>query len=80
MVHSQREDENIHIKNGNYTRIHNRILEELMKIHLSGYEIKVILAIWRKTYGWRKKEDFITFKQFQKMTNLPKSEISRTLT
>jgi len=73
-------DEKIHMKNGNYTRIHNRILEELMKIHLSGYEIKIILAIWRKVYGWRKKEDSITFKQFQKMVKLPKSEISRTLT
>ena len=73
-------NENFHIKDGNYTRVHNKILEALMKTHISGYEIKIILAIWRKIYGWGKKEDFITFKQFQKMTGLPKSEISRTLT
>lgn len=72
-------DNNLQIKDGNYTRIHNRILEELAKIQLSGYEIRIILALWRKTYGWQKKEDYISFKQFKDITGLPKSEISRTL-
>ena len=73
-------DDNLQIDNGNYTRIHNRTLEELAKIKLSGYETRIIFALWRKTYGWRKKEDFIPFKQFEEITKLPKSEISRTLT
>jgi len=72
-------DDNLQIDNGHYTRIHNRILEELAKIELSGYETRIILAIWRKTYGWQKKEEWITQKQFSELTNLPKSEVSRTL-
>lgn len=79
MANVQKENDDIHVKNGNYTRIHNRILEELAKKQLSGYETRIIFALWRKIYGWRKKEDFISFKQFEKMTELPKSEISRTL-
>lgn len=70
---------NLQVQNGNFTRIHNRILEELAKRKLSGYETRIILTLWRKTYGWRKKKDYISFKQFKEMTNLPKSEVSRTL-
>lgn len=69
----------IQVENGNYTRIHNRILDEIAKIHLSGREAKIIFAIWRKTYGWNKKEDYISIKQLMGMTNLTKSEACRTL-
>ena len=79
MANPHRIDDNLQVQNGNYTRIHNRILEELAKIQLSGYETRIIFALWRKTYGWQKKEDFISFRQFKELTKLPKSEISRTL-
>ena len=72
-------DDNLQIDDGNFTRVHNRILEELAKIQLSGHEIRIVFALWRKTYGWQKKEDFISVSQFQEMTGLNKVRISETI-
>ncbi|GAI00306.1 unnamed protein product, partial [marine sediment metagenome] len=46
---------------------------------LSSYESQVLWAIFRKTYGWHKKEDRITGSQLYKMTGISESHISRTL-
>lgn len=67
------------IENGNYTRIHNKIIEELAKIKLNGSEIKLLLTIFRKTYGWQKKEANISTKEIVDMTGLSRVEISRTM-
>jgi len=61
------------------TDIANDIVEAIMKIHLSGYENRVLWAIFRKTYGWHKKEDWITNSQIAKMTDIAESHISRTM-
>jgi len=72
-------ENNLQVENGNFTRIHNRILEELAKIQLSGHEIRIIFALWRKTYGWQKKEEWITSHQFQQLTGLGKTRISESI-
>ena len=61
------------------TDIANEIVEAIMKIHLSGYENRVLWSIFRKTYGWHKKEDWITNSQISEMTNIAESHISRTM-
>jgi len=40
--------------------IANEIAEKLARTQLSGTEHKIIWAIWRKTWGWHKKEDRIS--------------------
>ncbi len=40
-------------KNG-YTRIANEILEEIMKTNLNGTQFRIVMAIWRYTYGFRR--------------------------
>lgn len=69
-----------------YTPIHNEVLEALCKINLSPYEIRVLFAIWRKTYGFvdrktglRKKYDYIAVSQFVDLTGLDRRHISRAL-
>jgi len=59
--------------------IANEIVEALCRVQLSGYESRVLWAIFRKTYGWHKKEDRISLSQFQVLTGLPLPKISNTL-
>ena len=57
----------------------NELVEALARTHLSSYESKILWAVWRKTYCWHKKEDWISFSQFRKLTKMNDSNISRTL-
>lgn len=54
-----------------YTRIANEILDHLITDafgFLNGLECRLILAILRKTYGWQKKSDYISYSQLASMT------------
>jgi phage replication O-like protein O len=65
-------------ENGN-TPIANEIMEALARTYLSSYETQVIFAILRKTYGWHKKEDWISLSQLSEMTKILPQHISRTI-
>lgn len=60
-----------------FTRIANDILDGLSKTNLSSYQSRIVYAIFRKTYGWHKKEDFISISQLVEMTGLHKAHASR---
>lgn len=62
-----------------YTRIANEIFEQLAQTQLSGHEWRMLVIIWRKTYGWKKKQDMISLTQFMKLTGLSKSRCSEAL-
>ncbi|MFW5887706.1 MAG: replication protein [Bacteriovoracia bacterium] len=66
-------------KENGHTSIANEIIEAMAKTYFSSYEIQIIFAIFRKTYGWQKKEDWITNTQLAEMTEIPKSHVSRTI-
>lgn len=66
------------VENG-YTKIANEIIEVLMTTNLSAYQGRVLWAIWRDTYGYHKKQDWISNSQLVEMTGLRKSHVSRTL-
>jgi phage replication O-like protein O len=59
--------------------IANEIVEALARTQLSGHESRILFALFRKTYGWHKKEDFISLTQFQALTGLSLPKISNTL-
>jgi len=61
-----------------FTRIANGILEKLITINLSSYQTRVLLYIIRKTYGFNKKEDWISTSQIVKATGIHKAHVSRT--
>ena len=46
---------------------------------MSSYESQIIWAIFIKTYGWNKKEDWISNSQFVELTDMHKSHVSRTV-
>jgi len=66
------------LENG-FTRLANELLEALARINLSAYEWRTLVALWRKTYGFQKKEDRISVSQFQKVTGLDRRHQVRAL-
>jgi phage replication O-like protein O len=65
-------------KENGMTSIANEIVEALAKTQLNGYESRFLWALWRKTYGWHKKEDWISWSQLIEITGLRKQHIWRT--
>lgn len=43
------------VENG-YTRVANEILEQLIKLTLNGTQLRIVLLLWRETYGFSRKE------------------------
>lgn len=58
--------------------IANEIAEALARTQLNGYESRYLWVLFRKTYGWQKKEDRIPISQFIEATGLKKQHIWRT--
>ena len=56
----------LQVENGNFTRIANPLIEQLVKIPFKGCELAVAFYIIRKTYGFQKTQDEISLTQFQK--------------
>ncbi|MFA5377229.1 MAG: replication protein [Dehalococcoidia bacterium] len=54
--------------------------EALAKVNLSACESRVIWCILRKTYGWNKKTDRISYSQFEEFTGMKRRHIGRTIT
>lgn len=66
-------------KENGYTPIANELLEKLGSLKLLGSEFQVIFCIFRKTYGWSKKEDRISLSQFEKFTKLSRPTVVSVL-
>jgi phage replication O-like protein O len=59
--------------------IANDIVDALARIRISGEESQVLWIILRKTYGWHKKEDWISLSQFCLSTGIKKNNVCRAL-
>lgn len=60
----------------NYTQIPNEMLDDwLHKLGLA--ELKVLMVIMRKTFGWHKTRDRISLNQLKEITGLEKTHISK---
>lgn len=62
-----------------WTKIANELLEAFARTNFSAYQRRVIDAIIRKTYGYRKKVDYIAISQIVEITQIHKAHVSRTL-
>lgn len=62
-----------------YTRIANELLEAILAFPFSKRELKVMLAIIRKTYGFNKKADDMTVTQVADMTGMDRAHASRAI-
>lgn len=66
------------LENG-YTKIANEIIEALSRTNLSSYESRILWCVFRKTYGFQKREDWISISQFVEITGIKPSHISRSI-
>jgi len=66
------------IENG-YTKIANEILDALCGIRIGGEARQVIDTIIRKTYGFSKKEDYISLSQFCAITRMRRPDVCRAI-
>lgn len=60
-----------------YVKIANELFDAMARIRIPGEAMQVLLVIMRKTYGWNKKEDFISLSQIVEMTGISKRNIIR---
>jgi len=70
--------ENPQIENG-HTDIANEVVDQLAKIKLSPSEWQIIMVVLRKTWGWHKKDDWISLSQFEKNTGLHRTTVCKSL-
>ncbi len=57
----------------------NEIVEALARTNLSAYESRILWALWRKTWGWHRKEERITYGLFSQMTGILRRRCIATL-
>lgn len=62
-----------------FIRIANGIAKQLAKTYMSSYESQILWVLFVKTYGFNKKEDWISNSQFVECTGIHKAHISRTI-
>lgn len=62
-----------------YTRIANEILENIMKVSLNGTQFRIVMAVWRYTYGFQRKEHDLSLSFLSKATRASKSQVDREL-
>ncbi len=62
-----------------FTVVASKYLEELAKANLSGAEYQIMLAVIRKTWGWKKKRDQISYGQLSELTGLPRRSVIRAI-
>lgn len=66
------------IENG-YTRIANELMEAFAAIRIPGEARQVVDVIIRKTYGYNKKNDYISLSQFANLTGMKRPTVARAL-
>lgn len=69
---------NPQLENG-YTRIANELLEATAKFPFNGSQLRMILFLWRKTYGYQKKADHLSLSQWIEGTGLNPRTITREI-
>ena len=65
---------------GGHVRIANELYDAILEKLNSYRHLKVALAIVRKTYGYRKKEDDLTVSQLAKLTGIHRNNVGKALT
>jgi phage replication O-like protein O len=60
-----------------FTRIANELLEAILLRRIPGQELRIVLTVMRKTYGFGKKADRMSYGQIAKATGIPRTRVIR---
>lgn len=66
-------------KENGFTPIANEILDEIIKLKLNGTQFKIIMAVWRYTYGFNRKEHSISETFLSKAIGVARRSINREI-
>ena len=66
------------LENG-YTRIANEILEKVYRMKLSGSKLRIILVVWRYTYGFNRKSTDLAISFIAEATGVHKQQVKSEL-
>ena len=53
-----------------YIQIANELMDAIISYPFKNSELKIVLVIIRKTYGWKKKKDRLSFSQISKLSRV----------
>lgn len=62
-----------------HTRIANEILEQVMKTNLNGTQFRIVIVVWRFTYGFQRKTHEISISFIARSINSSRSHVHREL-
>lgn len=62
-----------------HTRIANEILENIMKVSLNGTQFRLVMAIWRYTYGFQRKQHEMSISFLAEAISASRSQVDREL-
>lgn len=68
----------VQAENG-YTRIANELLEVVMQQKFNGTQFKIIMAVWRFTYGFQRKDHELSLSFLSKATGVHKQQLKQEL-
>lgn len=63
-----------------FTRIANEILERAARHRLNGTQFRILLVVWRHTYGWGRKEAELSLSFLAAAIGASRSQVDRELT
>jgi len=63
-----------------YTRIANEILEQVARHRFNGTQLRILLIIWRYTYGYKRKEAEFSLSFLASTIGAARSQVDRELT
>lgn len=69
---------NVQPENG-YTKIANELLDKIQIYKFTTNQYKIILAVWRFTYGFNRKQHEISLSFLEKITHLTRTRINESL-
>lgn len=62
-----------------FTKIDNDLLEKVAQSKFNGTQYRILLTVWRNTYGWNQKEKDMSLTFLSKATNIHKKQIEREI-
>ena len=65
--------------NNGHTRIANEIFEQMMKTNLNGTQFRLVMAIWRYTYGFQRKTNEMSISFLSKVIEANRTQLNREL-
>ena len=66
-------------KENGYTPIANEIMEAVAKLKINATQFRILIVVWRYTYGFSRKEHYLSESFISKATGIHKKQIGREL-